>query len=206
MGSAETAEAVTQLAFNVENITNKLSSLEELITKAANGGVATAATPGKGDSTSRSPRDASTIYHDPENPPVGTILEDISEEAISPQERSRLDYGKLLANMVGLGRLQICSAQSLPPPPEVMEQNAFRHSYRYDSETNTLHVHKNKFANSGDFGLVMIHALSHIKINDEMGSDYTPDFTAAKGNRKSSIMKPSLVAEAFDGMSMMERL
>ena len=43
--------------------------------------------------------------------------------------------------------------------------NAFKSSYFYDHSANTLYVHHKKISQSGDFGLVMIHALSHIKVN-----------------------------------------
>lgn len=42
--------------------------------------------------------------------------------------------------------------------------NAFCNSYLYDRDSNSLLVHKDRLSSSGDFGLIVVHALSHIKV------------------------------------------
>jgi len=42
-----------------------------------------------------------------------------------------------------------------------------------------LYVHSNRLSSSGDFGLIIIHALSHIKVNaDDVSNDGDPKFLA----------------------------
>jgi hypothetical protein len=65
--------------------------------------------------------------------------------------------------MIGLKTLSIKAAKSLPRP--TTSGNAFSHSYYYSAGDNTLLVHTNRLSSSGDFGLIVIHALSHIKVN-----------------------------------------
>ena len=48
--------------------------------------------------------------------------------------------------------------------------NAFCNSYQYDHHSRSLYIHHSRILTSGDFGLVMVHALSHIKLFPE-----TPD-------------------------------
>lgn len=81
---------------------------------------------------------------------------------IAVQERARIDFGKRLAVLIGIKNLNIQVAKSLPPPRA--SHNAFSHSYLYRAEDHALFVHQNRLGTSGDFGLVVIHALSHIKV------------------------------------------
>lgn len=78
------------------------------------------------------------------------------------QEMARIEFGKRIAAMIGLKTLSIKAAYSLPPSQA--SNNAFSNSYYYSSGDNTLLVHNNRLSSSGDFGLIVIHALSHIKV------------------------------------------
>merc|ERR1711927_25661 len=52
-------------------------------------------------------------------------------------------------------------------------------SYLYNSVDHTLLVHSNRLSSSGDFGLIVIHALSHIKVNaSDLSNDSDPAFLA----------------------------
>lgn len=73
-----------------------------------------------------------------------------------------MDFGKRLAAMVGLKALDIRAASSLPPA--AVAGNAFSNSYHYNAAEGVLLVHSNRLSSSGDFGLIVIHALSHIKV------------------------------------------
>jgi hypothetical protein len=103
------------------------------------------------------------FYHDTEEPQPGDVLEPVPDEIINVQEKARLAFGQRLAALIGLKKLRIRTAVSLPPSYAV--NNAFANSYFYQAETDTLYVHNNRLASSGDFGLIVIHALSHIKVS-----------------------------------------
>ena len=101
-------------------------------------------------------------FHDSDDPIAGETLELTSEEDIHVQESCRLEFGRLLASLVGLKDLKIRIAKSLPPNSN--ELNTFRNSYHYSHQARCLYVHHSRISTSGDFGLILIHALSHIKV------------------------------------------
>ena len=114
-------------------------------------------------------------YQDRDEPVPGERLEVVPDSDLAVQERARVDFGKRLATMIGLKSLNIQSATSLPPSG--LTNNAFSNSYSYSAEENTLFVHHNRLGSSGDFGLVVIHALSHIKVNPaDLSNDNDPRF------------------------------
>ena len=60
-----------------------------------------------------------------------------------------------------------------------MINNAFSNSYHFDADRSELLVHRTRIPKAGDFGLVMIHALSHIKVDkDNLSNDGDPRFVA----------------------------
>ena len=95
-------------------------------------------------------------------PTPGSTTEIANNDELHVQERSRLDYGLRLANLIGLKKLTIKIARLLPLSNLV--NNSFAQSYVYDKQSDVLTVHQKRLASSGDFGLVIIHALSHIKV------------------------------------------
>jgi len=116
------------------------------------------------------------IYHDRDEPPTGEKLEVVHDLDMSVQERARLDFGKRIAHLLGLKTLGIQAASTLPPPA-MIANNAFAHSYHYNPDEHCLYVHQQRLATSGDFGTVVIHALSHIKVNPtDLSNDYDPKF------------------------------
>jgi hypothetical protein len=144
-------------------------------------------------------------YHDDNEPVPGESVEIIPDEEVHIQERARLEFGKRLAAMLGLRGLTIKVASSLPA--SAASNNAFRNSYNYHWEDDTLFVHNNRLSSSGDFGLVIIHALSHIKTNPkDMSDDADPVFLAEFYKnlkilsqdlyKKSSIAVPHLLSAA----------
>ena len=56
-------------------------------------------------------------------------------------------------------------ASSLPQSESKL--TAFSQSYAYSHNTTTLFVHRSRVSSSGDFGLILVHALSHIKLFPE---------------------------------------
>ena len=101
-------------------------------------------------------------YQDKDEPTPGESLEVMPESEVQMQEMARIEFGKRIAAMIGLKTLNIKAAYSLPP--SMASNNAFSNSYYYSNSDNTLLVHTNRLSSSGDFGLIVIHALSHIKV------------------------------------------
>jgi hypothetical protein len=46
-----------------------------------------------------------------------------------------------------------------------MSHNAFRNSFHYDAQQKRLYIHVRRTGSSGDFALVLMHAISHIKVS-----------------------------------------
>jgi hypothetical protein len=108
---------------------------------------------------------AKTVYIDSNNPPQGEELVICDEKKLSIQETARLEFGRQLTSLVGVSEaVQLRAAKSLPPATDAYQNNAFRNSYFFDERGQVLYVHLNRLSSSGDFGLVAIHALSHIKV------------------------------------------
>jgi len=117
-------------------------------------------------------------YIDSNNPPQGEELIICDENKLSIQETARLEFGRQLTNMIGVPQVQLRPAKSLPPSTGY-QNNAFRNSYFYDEKSQVLYVHTTRLLSSGDFGLVAIHALSHIKVNpSDLSNDSDPLFVS----------------------------
>ena len=102
-------------------------------------------------------------YQDAMNPPQGRELILIPSQDLSVQEAAKLTFSQHLLQLLGLTNLDVQIAKSLPPC-DGYENNAFKNSYFYDDKAQVLFIHLNRLSSSGDFGLVAIHALSHIKV------------------------------------------
>jgi hypothetical protein len=181
----------TQISQSMQVFENKLERIEKVLAALEKGGVFQAQQQQQqqqwqelamGEATSKTAASASAApsvpaYHDQEEPPAGDALDIASEIELPVQERARLDFGLRLASMVGVRNLKILAAKSLPP--SAATGNAFCNSYQYTVDENTLFVHKSRLSSSGDFGLVVIHALSHIKVNpQDLSNDMDPRFMA----------------------------
>ena len=102
-------------------------------------------------------------YRDKDEP--ATFSEKVvpmGEEDMSITEKAKVEYGKTLAGLLGLESLAVKVATQLPPSHST--GNAFSNSYRYERENDTLFIHSQRLGSSGDFGLMVVHALSHIKV------------------------------------------
>jgi hypothetical protein len=162
-------EKMTAMTTTLETIAARLQAMESRLGIA---GAAGAAAGGGAGSTG-----GASQWTDTSAPPSGDALATLADDEVALQEKSRLEFGNLLASMVGLSRVRMACARALPPVPDSMEGNAFATSYRYDPDKALLYVHESKLTSSGDFGLVVIHALSHIKVNpDLLGNDADPVF------------------------------
>jgi hypothetical protein len=145
------------LAQSMNLIEAKLERIERVITTLERNGIKTS---GGAASTAEAP--AAPVYQDKDEPAPGETLEVVADSDMPMQEMARIEFGKRIAAMIGLKTLSIRAASSLPPSQA--SNNAFSNSYFYSIADNTLLVHSQRLSSSGDFGLIVIHALSHIKV------------------------------------------
>ena len=60
-------------------------------------------------------------------------------------------------------------------PPNNYTRNCFRNSFYYEHATKILFIREERMETVGEFLLVVIHCLSHVKV-DDLTNDYNPDF------------------------------
>eukprot|EP00606_Chrysophyceae_sp_TOSAG23-5_P001356 GSChrysophyteH2.ASY1.ANO1.1387.1 assembled CDS len=112
-----------------------------------------------------------------DEPAPGTTMKIVSDGDLHVQQRARLEFGYKVAELMGFKELTINGASSLPQSTAV--NNAFCNSYAYDNFAKQLSIHVDRMSSSGDFGLVIIHALSHIKVNPkDLSNDADAAFTS----------------------------
>ena len=168
--AAAAAAASPALVSSMALIEKKLEKIEEMMlaiernrgvdsTSAASAASAAASADG---TLSAATAAGSVVYHDEAEPSPGHALDIVPDDDLKDQERVRLDFGRRLAGLVGLKDVRVRVAEELPPSTVV--NNAFSNSYHFDAARGELLVHRTRVPKAGDFGLVMIHALSHIKV------------------------------------------
>ncbi|GMH73239.1 hypothetical protein TL16_g06130 [Triparma laevis f. inornata] len=96
---------------------------------------------------------------------VGGASEVLKEKKdLSTLEYIRLDFAKNIVKILGLnGDIVLKVADTLPRSSYL--NNAFRNSYFYEKEKSMLYIHAERFSATGDLTLLLVHALSHIKMN-----------------------------------------
>ncbi len=70
--------------------------------------------------------------------------------------------------------INVLLADKLPPNSQ-MSRNAYRNSFFYDANNKILYMRRDRLESVGEFVLVLVHTLSHIKIQD-MNDDSDPSF------------------------------
>uniref|UniRef100_A0A7S3JS12 Uncharacterized protein n=1 Tax=Aureoumbra lagunensis TaxID=44058 RepID=A0A7S3JS12_9STRA len=116
-------------------------------------------------------------YHDAEDPVPEADLIEISRDRLSPTKAQRLVMAEKLLKCLGLGgSVKLKVAESLPGNMN-WENNAFRNSYQYDSDSGDLYLHIKRLNTYGDIALVLVHAISHLKTRD-FDDDSSPQFQA----------------------------
>ena len=160
--------AASEMKVHMSKIETKLERIDRVLATLESGvGFPAAAAAAAADAPAPTPVPAAAAaptYRDTEEPAEGTGLEVMEDEDCSLQMIARLDFGRnIAADKLGLKSLTIKAAKSLAP--STLSNNAFKSSYFYDVGSNTLYVHQKKLTSSGDFGLIVIHALSHIAVN-----------------------------------------
>jgi len=121
------------------------------------------------------------VYQDPKEPtlPIGDLeVVDQSElpERIGYRGPHLLKFGQHILSLLKVSDIQINIAKSLRATNQV--HNAFGNSYLYQSEPKKmLFILDKRCQTSGEFGLVLVHALSHIKANPfDLSNDADPKF------------------------------
>ncbi|KAI8480901.1 hypothetical protein Bbelb_413740, partial [Branchiostoma belcheri] len=82
--------------------------------------------------------------------------------------------GSLLTVHCGHPPVTILLADSIPPNPQ-LSKNAYRNSFQYDHNNRILYVRRARMDRVGEFVLVLVHTLAHIKSGD-LRDDSSPDF------------------------------
>lgn len=114
----------------------------------------------------------------------GSALELVDESVITIEERKKLEFGHRLARMIGLRGLKLVVASSISidkkaSSTSITTANTFSRHYKYMRDSNILVVHQEQLASSGNFELILIHALSHIIVNPfNLSDDADPSFVS----------------------------
>merc|ERR1711988_590107 len=153
-----------QLVSSLTLIEKKLSQIESVVSALITGSNGSLTMP-VFDVVDASDQQTQTFFHDRSEPPAGDALDVLSSENMDFQEESRIQFGKSLAALIGVRNLSIKIASSLPQTEN--KRTAFSQSYAYSHSARTLFVHQSRVSSSGDFGLILVHALSHIKLFPE---------------------------------------
>ncbi|XP_071958404.1 uncharacterized protein [Antedon mediterranea] len=92
---------------------------------------------------------------------------------------------KLVATNCGHQPVTLLLAEKIPNNPN-LTKNAYRNSYHFDDVNQILYMRLNRLDFVGDFVLVLVHALAHIKIGD-MIDDTDQEFTREFYNALSTV-------------------
>lgn len=86
-------------------------------------------------------------------------------------------FGVFVSNLLqthnDMPEVTILVASNLPPNNYI--RNCFRNSFHYEHVTKILFIREERMETVGEFVLVVIHCLAHIKV-DDLTNDYNPDF------------------------------
>jgi len=178
---AQTSPAV---ANSLSALEKKLATietmLETLASRATTASVAAPAGAAPVSAITEAPKEvlaAGVVKPAKDEPAAGTALTLVADADLHIQQRARLEFGYRVADLMGFKDLNFAGASSLPNSSAV--NNAFANSYYYDKDAKQLAIHTERLSSSGDFGLIVIHALSHIKVNPgNLSNDMDPAFTS----------------------------
>lgn len=84
-------------------------------------------------------------------------------------------------------RVRIMIASALPFPSVNASASAFKHSVYYDSAADTLYIRDTRLSTLGEYVVVLLHALAHIKT--DCWNDGDPNFVAALNTYYEIIME-----------------
>ena len=86
-------------------------------------------------------------------------------------------FGVFVSNLLqvrnNMPEVTILVASNLPP--NNYTRNCFRNSFYYEHSTKILFICEERMETVGEFVLVVMHCLAHVKV-DELTNDYNPDY------------------------------
>jgi hypothetical protein len=178
---AAPSPAITQAMAALETKMDRIGAILEVLERRDNTAAASVAAvaPAATAATDSSAASSGPVPVKPaaDEPAPGTTMKIVSDGDLHVQQRARLEFGYKVAELMGFKELTINGASSLPQSTAV--NNAFCNSYAYDNFAKQLSIHVDRMSSSGDFGLVIIHALSHIKVNPkDLSNDADAAFTS----------------------------
>ena len=101
----------------------------------------------------------------------------IDIEKLRPTNFVVYRFGVFVSNLLqarnNMPEVTILVASNLPP--NNYTRNCFRNSFYYEHATKILFIREERMETVGEFVLVVIHCLSHVKI-DDLTDDCNPDF------------------------------
>ena len=100
-------------------------------------------------------------YRDKSEPSAGNALVVVPDDELKITNRAKITYGLQVASILGRPDIAIKVASQLPPSTAV--GNAFSNSYLFDPAQAVLFIHEKRVDSGGEFGLMVTHAVSHIK-------------------------------------------
>jgi hypothetical protein len=174
--AASEAGVSPQLAASLELVVQRMDKIEGLLGQMASQPLQAAAPAAAGDGGAAPATSAAfKTFSDITEPSAGISTVLMEDRSLHLQQKSKLEFGRRLASMLDMPEVELVAASSLPPPSPPLSTfggtgssaitNPFARSYSYDAATKQLAVHVDRLGSSGDFGLVLVHALSHIKTN-----------------------------------------
>lgn len=81
---------------------------------------------------------------------------------------------KLISSQCDHKPITLLLAEKIPTNVK-LERNGYRNSYHYDDENRILYIRQARLETIGEFMLVLIHALAHVKVGD-LRDDSDQDF------------------------------
>jgi hypothetical protein len=110
-------------------------------------------------------------------------LEIKSEASLNAREAMRFRFAQRALELMDMGpgssdpanQVTIVPATALPANDNT--HNAFRNSFHWDPTTRSLYVRVERMENVGEFVMVLMHSLAHIKVNPkDVSNDNDPEF------------------------------
>jgi len=104
----------------------------------------------------------------------------VASDQLTPAEITARDFAtgqaQLMSTHWNLPIVTITIVSNLVPTPN--NGNAFQRSYSYSSTQNSLCVRRERFADAGLLGMVVLHGMAHVKIRN-FSDDTNPEFLNA---------------------------
>merc|ERR1711935_89302 len=104
----------------------------------------------------------------------------VAPDQLTPVEIQAREFAasqaKLMSAHWSLPVVTITVVSNLVPTPN--NGNAFQRSYSYSSTQNSLCVRRERFADAGLLGMVVLHGMAHVKIRN-FSDDTNPEFLSA---------------------------